>query len=178
MNHQHFEAWNLDRSNLSPDQMDALIHHLETCPDCQRAFSAWECAQMEIKSVKMMEAPAGFSRRFQTSLTSRQALAHRRQTMKLLTFLGVSLLIVLILLGVYGLTQSEPAAWLGSIIRVVAGIPFDIQELQFIAAFWLPRIPLHVWLLVSVVIIAWMMVLILTGTLTYKRYQRQGATSK
>jgi len=174
MNHLPFEQWSLDRSNLTKEQKVELAHHLETCPECRHLTAAWECARMEIKTAKRMEAPAGFTSRFQSSLNQRRALEHRRQTRKFLTILTVTLAVILVILGVYLLTQTSTTRWIGSIIRVIAGVPFQLIELQYIADFWLPQIPSLVWVGTGVIILAWLMILFLTGTLTYKRFHRQG----
>jgi uncharacterized protein YggT (Ycf19 family) len=88
--------------------------------------------------------------------------------------LGISLLVILILLAAYTLTQTSPANWIGSVIRVIADAPFNLLELRFIAAFWLTKIPPLAWIGASTIIAAWMMVFTITGALTYKRFHRQG----
>lgn len=174
MNHQPFETWNLDRTQLSSEQQTELTRHLESCPECRHTAAAWECVQVEIKSAPQVIAPAGFSIRFQNSLAERRRLAHYQQTRKMLGILGISLLVIFLSLAAAILVRTSPAAWIGSIIRTIVDAPFNLLELRFIAAFWLAKIPPLAWIGVSSVITAWMFVFILTGALTYKRFHHQG----
>jgi anti-sigma factor RsiW len=178
VNHQPFETWNLDRSRLQPEQQAELMRHLETCPDCREKYAAWERVQMELKFAPVMNAPAGFSARFQASLEARRAEAQRRQTRNLLGFLGISLLVILILLTIYVLNQTSPAVWISSILRAIADVPVNLLELRYIAAFWLPRISPLIWVAVEVILLGWLADLVLTGTFTYKRFMRQGTGVK
>lgn len=174
MNHQLFETWNLDRTQLSPEQQTELARHLETCPECRHTAAAWECVQAEIKTAPRVNAPAGFSARFQHSLAERRRLEHYKQTQKMLGILGISLLVIFLLLAASTLARTSPAAWIGSIIRIIVDAPFNLLELRFIAAFWLAKIPPLAWIGASSVIAAWMLVFTLTGAWTYKRFHHQG----
>lgn len=174
MNHQPFETWNLDRTQLSSEQQTELTRHLESCPECRHTAAAWECVQVEIKSAPQVIAPVGFSTRFQNSLGERRRQAHYQQTRKMLGILGISLLVISLLLAASILVRTSPAAWIGSIIRTIVDAPFNLLELRFIAAFWLAKIPPLAWIGASSVIIAWMLVFTLTGALTYKRLHHQG----
>jgi anti-sigma factor RsiW len=176
MSHQPFETWNLNRSSLTPDQKAELQRHLETCPVCKPIYTAWECAQQDLKSTKQVKAPAGFATRFQYSLEDRRRRAHRHQVRKILTIMGLSLLLILILFMIYTMAQTSPAAWIGSAIRVIVDAPFNFLEVRFIASFWLSRIPPLAWAAVSLILSAWVAVLLVTGTLTYKRFRHQGET--
>ena len=178
MSHQPFETWNLNRSNLTPEQKAELQRHLETCPVCKPMHAAWECAQQDMKSAKRVNAPAGFATRFQFSLEDRRRRAHRQQVRKMLTIMGLSLLLILILFVIYTMIQTSPAAWIGSAIRVIVDAPFNFLEAQYIASFWMSRIPPLAWAAVSLILSAWVAVLLVTGTLTYKRFHRQGETTR
>lgn len=178
MSHQPFETWNLNRSSLTPQEHAELTRHLETCPVCKPIHTAWECAQQDMKNTKRMNAPAGFATRFQTSLEDRRRRAHRQQVRKMLSVLGLSLLLILILFVIYTMAQTSPSDWIGSAIRLVVDAPFNFLEVRFIAAFWISRIPPLAWAAVSLIISAWVMVLFVTGALTYKRFHRQGETLK
>lgn len=174
MNHQLFETWNLNRTNLTSEQQTELDRHLEICPECRRMAAAWERIQVEIKSAPRVNAPAGFSTRFQNTLVERRRLAHYRQTRKMLGILGISLLVIFLLLAASILVHTSPAAWIGSIIRLIVDAPFNLLELRFIAAFWLAKIPPLAWIGASSVAAAWMLVFTLTGAWAYKRFHHQG----
>ncbi|HWR65726.1 MAG TPA: hypothetical protein VN364_06370 [Bellilinea sp.] len=176
MSHQPFETWNLNRSSLTPQEKAELTRHLETCPVCKPMYAAWECAQQDMKSTKRVNAPAGFATRFQFSLEDRRRRAHHQQVRKMLTVLGLSLMLILILFVIYTMAQTSPADWIGSAIRVIVDAPFNFLEVRYIAAFWITRISPLTWVAISLILSAWVIVLSITGALTYKRFHHQGGT--
>lgn len=174
MSHQPFETWNLDRTNLTPEQQDELERHVASCHACRQTRMAWDAIQQEIKYSEQKKAPVGFAVRFRSNLEERRKLEHRRQVRKMLIILCASIALILTILVINFIATTPPAAWIGSAIRTVANVPFNLQELFYIVTFWISRVPPLVIFAVSAVPLLWLMVLIVTGAMTYFRFHHEG----
>lgn len=176
MSHQPFETWNLDRVNLTHEQLDELERHVESCPTCKQTRNAWSAVQREIETTGYKKAPTGFALHFRNSLEERRRLEHRRQVQKILVILCTAIAAILIILGVHFLLTTSPAQWITSAVQTVARVPFNLREMFYIVTFWLSRVPPLVIVAVSLIPILWLMVLIVTGALTFSRFHHEGET--
>lgn len=178
MSHQPFETWNLDRENLTPDQRAELENHIKSCPKCLQIHKAWGMVQREIRTAELTSAPSGFAARFQNSLTERRKLEQQRQVRRILTFLLASLAIILAILAVIFIVRTPPAYLIGSAIQMIVQVPFNLRELLYILTFWISRIPISplAIIAISAVPIIWLMILIITGALTFTRFRHEGET--
>lgn len=178
MSHQPFETWNLDRENLTPDQRTELEHHIESCPTCLQIHKAWGMAQREIRTAELKSAPSGFAARFQSSLNERRRLEHQRQVRRTLTLLLASLAIIFTILAIIFIVRTPPANLIGSAIQAIAQVPFNLRELLYILTFWISRIPISPFAIIAIsaVPIIWLIVLIITGALTFARFRHEGET--
>ncbi len=176
MSHQPFETWNLEREQLSREQRAELDRHVETCPTCKQTRSTWDAIRHEIDIAERKQAPTGFTVRFKNNLEERRKQEHRRQVRKILVILCTSILAILIILSVHFLLTTSPAEWIGSVIQTITRVPVNLREIFYIVTFWLTRIPPLVIIAVSAVPLIWLMVLIVTGALTYSRFHHEGET--
>lgn len=176
MSHQPFETWNLEREQLSLEQRAELDRHVESCPTCKQTRNTWDAIRHEIETAERKQAPAGFTVRFKNSLEERRKQEHRRQVMKILIILCTSIVAILIILSVHFLLTTSPAQWIGSAIQTVTRVPVNLREIFYIVTFWFSRIPLWAVIAASVIPLLWLMVLIITGAMTYSRFHHEGET--
>jgi len=178
MSHQPFETWNLDRSNLTPEERGDLERHVASCPVCQQTRMNWEHAKLEFRNSVQRDAPSGFTARFQNSLAERRRLAHSRQVRRILTILCLSLAGIGLIIAIYILANTPPVEWIGNLIQSFSDVTLDLRRVFYIVTFWASRIPPLALIAAGVIPFTWAMVLVITGAFTYSRFHPQGETQK
>jgi anti-sigma factor RsiW len=131
MNHQPFENWILDENQLSTVQKHEFLEHLEKCPKCAGLEKSWKAARHEVKSMPVVNAPAGFSKRFSASLVNRRKAYEHHQAQVLLISLVSSGIAILITLGVFLLPHTSI---LSMLISLIAG---TLQIVNLITQLWI-----------------------------------------
>lgn len=131
MNHQPFENWILEENQLSSTEKHDLLEHMEKCPKCASLEKSWRAARQHVKTLPAVDAPAGFSHRFQASLAYRRKLQEQRQTRILLISLVSSAVAILITLALFLLPHTSLTSlminFLGSLLQLI----------NVISQFWL-----------------------------------------
>ena len=114
MNHQPFEEWLLNNTQITPEQRRELDSHLRDCTYC----SAIVRTDKVLRTVRMAVPAPGFVNRFQARLAAQKAADRRRWfigsvlfTLGSLAFLG--------LIGVPYLATfiASPAEWLTALVQ-------------------------------------------------------------
>jgi anti-sigma factor RsiW len=129
MNHQPYETWILDESELSTPQKRELLEHLEKCPKCAGLDKNWNTARMEVKSMPVVSAPVGFSHRFHASLAHRRKLTERQQARVLLISLVSSGVAILITLGIFLLPQTSMISVMVNFVSTLLKLINSITQL-------------------------------------------------
>jgi hypothetical protein len=131
MNHQPYENWILDECDLAPDDKRKLIDHLEICPKCAKLEKGWKSARHEVKALSAVDAPVGFSQRWQVELIEKRKRHAQQQTRILLISLVSSASAIAIALGVFLLPQTS---WISVMVSFVTGI---FHLVNAIAELWI-----------------------------------------
>ncbi len=126
MNHQPYENWILDEIQLTPQEEDSLNQHLKECQGCYQLSNSWNKVRAQIKSTPVKPAPAGFVRRWNEQLATRQKDQERRQARTLFISLASGAGAIMIALAVILLPDfsfiSLMVGFLSAIVRVFSGI--------------------------------------------------------
>jgi hypothetical protein len=163
MNHQPFETWILDESELSQVQKHDLLEHLEICPKCASLEKNWKSARQEIRSMPAVNAPAGFHTRWHASLADRRRAHELQQTRTLLIILVSSAIAILITLGIFLLPHTSMVSLLVSMLTGFMQVVNSISEiwtfitsmLRFAPASFLISVGVIVSLCTSLITIIW-----------------------
>lgn len=165
MSHQPFETWLLDENPLSPEQENALEHHLEGCAQCRRIQTGWQAAQVSLNKPPLATPAPGFSQRFYASLAERRAhKAHQLQIRWLVMTLTLGLVFTALLLGILVFSLASPADLLVRITQILTGLIgwWNQAQLVIIAALHQPAF-LAIWILLSsgicLVVFGWLFTL-------------------
>jgi hypothetical protein len=129
MNHQPFETWILEESELSQVQKQEYLKHLELCPKCASLEKHWKAARQEIKLMPVVEAPSGFAKHWQASLADRRRAHELQQTRTLLIILVSSIVAVLITLGIFLLPHTSMVSLLVSMLTGFMQVVNSISEI-------------------------------------------------
>ena len=78
MNHQPFREWLVSDEPLTTEQTQALQAHLGVCESCNHLDTSWKELEQIIHDSPQIEAPIGFSTRWQTNLAKYEAQQHKR----------------------------------------------------------------------------------------------------
>ncbi len=154
MNHQPFETWIFDQDTLPPADRRALQEHITTCEPCQRTQQKWQAVNRELRAKPSVAPSAGFTQRWQASLTERRA--REQQTQAWRAFLGLFTGAVVILLAIlyYIVTLSSPAEWLAGFIQSVANAAGLVNSTIVLVRIWFASTPLALnltlWMYISV----------------------------
>jgi anti-sigma factor RsiW len=163
MNHQPFETWILEESKLSSTEKHELLEHMEKCPKCANLEKNWRMARQYVKTMPAMDAPAGFSNRFQASLAHRRKLQEQRQTRILLISLISSAVAILVTLALFFLPHTSFTSllinFLGSLLQLINAISqFWLLLTSFIKSAppsFLITMMLVVSMLISIISVLW-----------------------
>jgi anti-sigma factor RsiW len=178
MNHQPFETWLIDPTDLDPDQSLQLHQHLENCPDCRRIQTAWVDVRQLLETAPVQPAPTGFGLRFQASLATRRQQAHRRQVRNFSLLLGTSLLIAATLLFVQVMATKSIAEVIGSGVQFFTQAPQFWLDIRFIISFWAVEIPIGFWLIAGAALSGWTFILLISWFMTMIRISTQGVRNR
>jgi len=126
MNHQPYENWILDETQITPQEQDSLKQHVKECPECFQLYHSWNKVHAQIKSTPVKSAPAGFVKRWKTDFASRQKEQERRQARTLLISLASGAGAIMIALAVILLPEfsliSITVGFLTTIVKLFSGI--------------------------------------------------------
>jgi hypothetical protein len=176
MNHQLFETWLHNPSELTQEQTNDLRSHLETCAECRRIHAGWTAAEKLIRVKPQMNAPEGFSARFQASLAERRVLKHRHQVRTVLLVMLGTILLSAILLAVHFFANNSPANVISRGIHFLTVAPQRFLEFRYIFSFWLGEIPVIYFIGAAFVLSSWIFILLVSWVLTISRIKHQGVT--
>mgnify|MGYP001036304628 CR=1 FL=1 len=178
MNHQPFDNWIYDPSELNEEQKVELSSHIDGCPQCQQQQKTWTAVQKVIKSTPLETAPAGFHARFQASLSQRRALEQRKQSIILLVSLSFAFLTALsIILGIL-LAEGSLSNLLNSLLQFLTTAPERWFKFRHIITFWAAEIPVG-WLITTGILMTGSGIIMLSAwTLTMTRIHLYGGIQK
>jgi hypothetical protein len=176
MNHQLIDNWLQDPAGMTAEQTSELQAHLAVCNDCKRIYIGWQAAHNLITHATVVTAPAGFTDRFQSSLSERRRFAHRLQARKF----GLALIGAILLISIFLLVQffaSHPAVEvLSQGIQFLTIAPQRVVELRYIVAFWLGQIPALYLVVAGFILLSWTMLLPASWVMALRRSKHQGVT--
>lgn len=98
MDHQPFETWILNQTELSEKDKHILDNHLQTCNHCQKLSVSWKSVEHELTHTPLAQPKPGFAQRFIASLTARRNLQHQEQVLRFLLYCSAGAFIALGLL--------------------------------------------------------------------------------
>lgn len=98
--HQPFEEWLLSEATLTPEETIELQEHLRSCESCRRLSLAWEGVEGLLNNSPVVSPAPGFIRRWEMRLAEERARAHRKQTLLILSFGAVGVLLSVLVLGI------------------------------------------------------------------------------
>lgn len=126
MNHQPYETWILEESGLTTAQKRELSAHLEDCQKCTKLEKSWRTARQQVNSMPAVDAPSGFSQRFQASLPLRRRIQELRQARILLISLITTAIAIFIALGIFILPHTSLVSvmiiLLGGILKLINSV--------------------------------------------------------
>jgi len=141
MNHQPFETWLLDHSELTSEQHIQLESHLEECTQCRKLASALQVVEKALAGTSAISPAPGFLDRWRSSLPARRTNQHREESRRLLIGLsgGAALaLLVLIVLNSNAESISSLAASLINLYVRTSTIFSQVRNFIFILMNGLP----------------------------------------
>jgi hypothetical protein len=144
MSHQPFETWILDHESLEITDRRMLQAHLETCQQCQKLSRKWNGVRQELQTSRMAAPTAGFTRRWQASLTERRAKAQRKQAWRIFGILFAAALFVFFLLAVYVMATTSPTDWLIAVMQTFSTSNSLLSLGVLFVQTWFSNIPLAV----------------------------------
>ena len=116
MSHQPFEAWILEPGQISDEQRKQLDEHLTSCVHCQQLQYSWKSVENILRKPVMLEAPSGFTRRFQDRLAEKLARQQIRQVKRFFLIMAIANLLTLVILGLIIWFGGSPATALSKMI--------------------------------------------------------------
>ena len=178
MNHQPFDTWIYDPSELNEEQKVELSSHIDGCPQCQQKQKTWTAVLKVILNIPIETAPAGFPARFQASLSQRRALEQRKQSILLLVSLSFAFLTTLsVTLGVL-LAEGSLPGLLNSLLQFLTSAPERWFKFRHIITFWTAEIPVG-WLITTGMLLMGSGIIMLSAwTLTLTRIHLYGGTQQ
>lgn len=176
MNHPLINLWLENPSAMPAEQLSELHAHVQTCAECKRTFTAWTATETLISTSPVIQAPGGFSTRFQASLAERRARLHRRQIRTFFLVLLGAILVASSFLLVRFLSVYSPIEVLGQGIHFVSTAPARVLELRYIFSFWLGEIPPAYLVLAAIIFSGWTFIILLSWVLAIFRIRHQGVT--
>jgi anti-sigma factor RsiW len=177
MNHQPFETWLLEPSQLNEQQAAELRAHLAGCPDCARLQVAWQQVAAVIRAEPELPAPAGFTQRWQADLEARKARQRARQVRRALFLLaGGVFLVSLALLGYW--IASGPAEFLLRLATTYTDLASTVGGVQQFFQFLLHVAPPAIPFVLGLALAAWVLILSLTWVFAFLRFSSKGETNR
>lgn len=139
MNHQPFENWLLSEEELSPEDVNALDAHLETCDQCRKLGEAWSGVLDLFQEVPEVEPAPSFISRWQERLEIEHkielAMRHRWQSMIMLILIGNVITGLVFLLATQFFTTFETplSLFMSGIYRLTSIVTFisAVQNIFF-----------------------------------------------
>jgi hypothetical protein len=155
MNHQPFEKWLLDGAALNPTHHEQLQVHLKKCKTCSRLAVNLPRLEQKLTSTPAVKPRAGFAKRFQANLATRQAARQRRQTWSIIISglsIGLAIYIYQILPDLSRLSIGTIFSSLVNSSLTLAGEFLHLRQISsYILMSLPPAIPLAVWVSLTTV---------------------------
>ncbi|MEW5869301.1 MAG: hypothetical protein AB1894_08505 [Chloroflexota bacterium] len=101
MNHKLYEEWLFtslepaEADALSAEQAASLQAHLQECQGCQQLADAWQAVETRLSKPVMFAPPPGFTSRWQARLEADRRQLERRQSLAMLAFGSLAVMLVL-----------------------------------------------------------------------------------
>jgi len=178
MNHQPFENWIFDESNLTGEELHKLETHLDSCSDCQQLRQGLRSASALFQAAQMVPPVPGFTQRWQASLVERRLAHQRHQARILFLALAGTALLLLMLLALHILATSTPVQWMVAGFQSTFSLfstwnriqDFILELISFIP----PIVPIAFWVLFT----GGLSLLTLVWIISLWRISSQGASQK
>ena len=149
MNHQPFENWILDEEDITKDQKIELAKHLETCSSCASLEKSWKSVRKGLKTAPEVNAPAGFSKRWQSNLSHRKEQERQQRTIMIVSFATTGIAI-LIALGYFFLPRVSPISLIIGIFTSMIQITSSISQFWVFIANLIDTIPAGLLLIMAI----------------------------
>ena len=100
MDHLPFEDWILDKNEMNNKDRNELNQHLLECNQCLELKNSWNQVETLLFQTPMVAPSAGFSERFSVKMAIKKEEVQRKQSIKTLIAVGLTLFIITLLLVV------------------------------------------------------------------------------
>jgi len=162
MNHQPFENWILDESQLSVEEKQELAHHLRDCPDCDRIAKGWSSVHRTIQASQMKSAPADFTGKWNASLARRKREQEKKQARTLVISLSSGASAVLLATTIYFFPDFSLISLTAGFISTLLSVSNSIGNFWSITIKLIQTIPLSTLIVTIVIVSGWVLLASIT----------------
>ncbi len=178
MNHQPYETWIFDTSDLAESQEIELRKHLAECDDCRKIHAAWHAVEHRLSATPYVAPQPGFTQRWKNSLEvrrRREAMYQARRLFTILTMLAVVLLATTT--GIYFSTHTFAEFVVGNTETIVR---FTGELRSFFTTFVniVRVIPMPILAILGIVVSSWIVITCSAWLATVWHFNKQGVISK
>lgn len=153
MDHQPYETWIFEKTDLAGPELTVLHQHLQECPRCRQLQEAWEKLTVQMHPAALVSPAAGFSQRWRESLPKRRARQQARQIRRFFLALCLANLLSLLVLTGFIVSASAPIDWMVSILQAATRLIITLSHAQEVLLSWLrvipPVIPILIWAMLA-----------------------------
>lgn len=177
MNHQPFNSWIYEDTQLTAAQAEELKQHMQICPDCMKQQEAWLSVRHMLRTAEVVRPRPAFANRWQASLDARRARQQRRQVrITILALAGAVLLILLGLIIYFSITSSFAdlfASVIGTSTQVAVGFVQIGEFFQSLLRFLPPALTTAIWFILA----SWVFLLCFAWVFSVWRISHKGVPS-
>ncbi len=176
MNHQPYEELILTALQLNKAEKQQLSAHLASCKRCQHLVTSWSAVESALHSAKSVAPATGFVSRFQIYQQTQTAIAHRKQSIQSLIYIGIAMIAVFVASIIWFFLSYSPGEIIVSTITFFSGLMRSFTDFGADALMLFNSASPSVPFLLVINIIGWAAIIFILWTLTIWRFAHQGVT--
>ncbi len=155
MEHQPFNMWLVDRSNLNEDEEEILQNHISACPECASLDRDLRNMDDMLYGSPARVPRVGFTHRFLVALPRRMDLEQARQVKRWMIGIFIALGLNIVLIAGASILTGTSFAWLANLMGLYGNILGAYDYIALVLYNMRLIIPQNVWLPIVIVAIAW-----------------------
>ncbi len=178
MDHQPFEDWILDKSEIVKDEKDLLKQHILDCDQCHELKNAWDQVETLLVQTPMAAPVPGFSQRFAFRMQAKKAEIQRKQSIRTLIAVGIALFLITTLIVVLMIISYSTGELIVGAVSTFTGIVQRFINLRISIAQFFSTLPTYVIVLGWLILIVWGIILTPLWGFTVWKVSKQGVLQK
>ncbi len=159
---------------MNKAEQEQLSAHLASCKPCQHLVIGWGAIKSALISAKNITPAPGFASKFQIYQQKQTALAHRKQSVQSLVYIGIAMISVFVAFIVWFFLSYSPAEMIVSTITLFSGMIRSFTDLGADALMFVNSASPSIPFLLVINILGWAAIIFIIWTLTIWRFAHQG----